>query len=173
MNKFLLFLLFFRTIISDDYSVEINSTIGASRFIMLSENTISNEATSIDTTGSDEFLLGSIEINLFNNSVSGTDRVYIENLEYDQTNAIFCAKSISSNGQLRIEVSINRNTNGNLYTSGSQDITPAPKALIRSTTTNIVNEKTILTFYAKDDPNNDPSLIGSYTSNFQFTWEDV
>ncbi len=173
MKNLSLFLLFFSYIASDDYSIEIDGTIGTSRFIMLSENTISNSANGLDTTGSDEFLLGSVEINLFNNSVSGTDRVYIENLEYDEANDLFCAKSIGSNGQIRIEVTTNRDTNGNLYTSGSQTLTAAPKVLIRTTTTTIVDEKTTLTFYAADDPNNDPSGTGSYTSHFQFTWEDV
>ena len=173
MKNLSFFLLFFSYIISDDYSIEIDGTIGTSRFIMLSENTLSNSANGLDTTGSDEFLLGSVEINLFNNNVTGTDRVYLENLEYDEANAIFCAKNTGNNGQVRIEVTTNKDSNGNLYTSGDQDLTAAPKVLIRTTTTNIVDEKMVLKFYAKDDPNNDPSLSGSYTAHFQFTWEDV
>lgn len=167
MQYFLFFIFLSCLISSDDKSVEMDGTIGDFRYIMLSENTLGNKVEDLSTSGSDQYLIGSIEINLFNNIDGGS--VYITNLEYQDS--IFRAlQNGSLNNQIRVSITSNTNTDGTV-SSPAYTLTPAKKTLIRTTTGTVIDEKITLRFYAKNDPDN--SLAnGNFLSHFTFIWED-
>lgn len=172
---FLLFLLPI-WIASDDNSVQVNGTIGPNgtggsepgfRFVFLSENTISCEATSVTNTGSTIYLLGSIEVNLNDNTSTGGD-VYMSNIEYDPVNEIFRALGRDCNlDQVKIAVYTDNDTTG-------AAITPEEAVLIYQSGTagtGTENHKIVFGFYAQDDSNNTLATT-VFDAHFQFYWTD-
>ena len=149
--------------------MNIDGTIGEYRFVLLSNNTLANKIEDLSSTGSEKYLIGSIEINLFNNKNSG--KVYLTNLEYDKEHDIFTAcDTANNNSQICIEIFSNKNTDGSIA-SPPREVSAENKALLLVTSEQIQNEKMIINFYAADNLNN--HLSGkNYDAHFSFLWED-
>lgn len=170
---FLLLLLSYTHISSEDYSVELNGTVGAVRFVMLSENTVSCEAAFTQSTDGAEFLLGTVQLNLFDNTSSGGGDVYMDNFEYieDMWRAI-----LPANGGVPQGGTKNEQVRLTIYdladTSGAPISDAANPYLVYTTTNNITENVTVeLAFYATNDTENSTEN-GTFYGNFQFTWTD-
>lgn len=168
-----LFCFFFISLFSNNehHQVNIDGTMGEHRFILLSKNTIAQNIEDISTTGTEKTLIGSIEINIFNNKDSG--KVYMNNFQFDQTNQLFCARNPQkSKSKVAIEVFCNKSTDGTtLPENNPRVITPDSNALLLETDSTTQNQTMILYFYAEDNPNNELSS-DSFIANFSFIWKD-
>lgn len=163
-NLFFILFLYHAGLSTDDYSVEVDGTIGAIRFVMLSENTINNEANVNQSTSGNEYVLGSVQLNLFDNTGSGGGDVYMSNFEYiaDTWRAVLPG---DSSEQVRLEIDSSLNTS-----SARLDDSQNP-VLLTTTGGNVENQKFTLTFYAVDDIQNS-TKNGPFYGNFQFYWTD-
>lgn len=168
MLFFFLFLLCFLNISSEDYSVQVDGTISVSRFIVLSENTLSGQANGIDSSGDTTYLLGSIEVNLQNTSGSGGN-AYLSNIEFDSANTLF--RVVGLNGAMQqLKIKIESDTNITTGAAETTNISPADPALFRDTSSASDNERIILTFYAQDNAHNTSGA--KFYGNFLFYWTD-
>lgn len=161
---FLVLLLLFHPPLSTEDSVEINGTVGTTRFVMLSVNTISCEAPFTQGTSGTEHLLGEVELNLFDNTGVGGSNVYMDNFEYIEDTFRLVLPS-DSREQARLEIY------SSLDTSGAPLSDSTNPALLETTSGDVVDEKFTLTFYVIDDPDNS-SKSGPFYGHFQFNWED-
>lgn len=170
MKRFILALTLLSSLSSDDNSVAISGVVGTRRTIVCSENTLSSDITSaIDTSGSSEELIGSIEINLFNNNTSESGKVQLANTEY--ANSKFRVLKVTDDDvQVKISIKASKETDGTA-SDPYRTLTPAAEVLLRDPTTTVVDEKIVLEFYAVDDADNSTS-DGAYTGNFLVFWED-
>ena len=168
MLFFFLFLLCFLHISSEDYSVQVDGTISVSRFIVLSENTISGQANGIDTSGTTTYLLGSIEVNLQNTNSSG-GTAYLSNIEFDSTHSLF--RVVGLNGTMQqLKITIESDTNITTGALQTTPINPENAAPFRETSAASDNERIVLTFYAQDNAHNTSGA--KFYGSFLFYWTD-
>jgi len=171
MFRFLLLLFFFSNVSSLDNSVAVDGTIDEYRFVMLSQNTLSGDVDSVADTGSDEFLMGSIEINIFNNTDTGV--VYIQNSEYKDSK-FFCLGK-NSDDQIEMRIKASKNTDGTTA-DPYRTVTPADGAVLRDTTSDTsgltFNEKIIIEFYTIDSTSNVLTSGTTYGASYSFYWLD-
>ncbi|MCH9622118.1 MAG: hypothetical protein S4CHLAM20_15530 [Chlamydiia bacterium] len=169
MWRIIFIILLFSKISSEDQSVTVDGTVDTSRFVMLSENTLSALGDDVLDTGSGEHLIGSIEIITFNNVDTGT--VYIQNLEY-KDDLFMSVGELDTDNQILLRVKSNREEDGSIA-SPYRTITPADPAVIRDpdTTGTPLNEKTILEFYALDSTSNVLASV-AYEAHFTLVWGD-
>ncbi len=149
---------------TDDYSVEVDGTIGGIRFVMLSENTINNEADFSKSTAGNEYELGSVQLNIFDNTGSGGGDVYMYNFEYI-ANTWRAVLPGGANDQVRLEIYSSLNTSGMSLDDSANPV------LLTSTGSDVEDQKFTLTFYAVDDLENS-TKNGPFYANFQFYWTD-
>ncbi|MCH9812190.1 hypothetical protein K0U07_05480 [bacterium] len=161
---YLLPLFLLQSPLSTDDSVEINGTVGTTRLVMLSQNTISNEANFSTGTGGSEYELGSVEINIFDNTGVGGGTVYMDNMEYIEDTFRLVLPSDSME-QARVEIYSSLDSSG-----APLDDTINPVA-ITTTTGDVEDETFTLTYSVVDDPENS-TKTGQFIGNFQFYWTD-
>jgi hypothetical protein len=161
---FFTLLLYHVALSTDDHSVEVNGTIGTIRFVMLSNNTVSCEA-DFNATGVAEYELGSVQLNLFDNTGSGGGKVYMNNYQYIE-NTWRAVLPGQTSEQVRLEIY------SSLDTSGSPISDTINPVLLDTTGTDVEDEKFTLTFYAVDDVNNS-TLDGTFYGAFEFYWTDL
>lgn len=154
---------------TNDHVMNLDGTVGEFRFAMLSLNTLGEKVDTLATSGSDTHLIGSIEINLFNNVGSGS--VYLSNYEYNNSLDIFTAiNPNNSDSQIELRVDSDTNTNGT-PSDPPRVITAEKKALLLTTIGEITNTRIIIDIYAKDSVNN-VLTSDNYYANFSIDWED-
>ena len=150
--------------LSTENSVEINGTIGSTRFVMLSQNTISCDANFGTGTSGTEYELGSVELNIFDNTGVGGGTVYMDNIEYID-NTFRLVLPADSREQAKVEIYSSLDTTG-----APLDDTVNPAALT-TTTGDVENDTFTLTYYVVDDTDNS-TKNGQFIGNFQFYWSD-
>lgn len=165
MRTYYLYLpLFLVSTLSTEDSVEINGTVGSTRFVMLSNNTISSEANFTTGTSGTEYELGSVELNIFDNTGVGGGSVYMENGEYvDNTFRLVMAND--SLEQAKVEIYSSLDTTGAPISDASNP------ALLTTTSGDVEDQTFTLTYYVVDDPENS-TKNGQFIGTFLFYWTD-
>lgn len=164
--SFTLFFLcsFIRIYGTQDYVMDLMGTIGSTRYVLVhTHSVVKGVTTPVDS----DQLLGSCEINLFNNQADG--ELIVVTPQFDRDNSIRrLVQMENQTDQLKLKITINRNSAGEIQGSPIT-IADVAEPVIRTTTATIENESTILYFYATNHADNS-TASGRYIANIFLTW---